>query len=191
MCIQQICTHRPMQHNKVTWSIGLRWWWLTESQIDLRDGLKQPYTSVRTDKPWIGMRTAIDLVTHRTAFLTRHVHVRRTTSDEGVWFLQLLHKLDTAKVVSLKCLLKGTDNLFVKPTHTVGQGEMPCWVGIVWWRRVDLAVTRHCVFLCKIGLLTNRFVTAVPAEGNGDLQTLICVLVARPRQCLTLLNPVP
>jgi len=32
--------------------------------------------------------------------------------------------------------------------------------------------------------------TAVPAEGNGDLQTLICVLVARPRRCLTLLNPV-
>jgi len=31
----------------------------------------------------------------------------------------------------------------------------------------------------------------VPAEGNGDLQTLICVLVARPRRCLTLLNPVP
>ena len=33
--------------------------------------------------------------------------------------------------------------------------------------------------------------SAVPAEGNGDLQTLICVLVARPRQCLTLSNPVP
>ena len=33
--------------------------------------------------------------------------------------------------------------------------------------------------------------TAVPAEGNGDLQTLICVLVARPRGCLTLSNPVP
>ena len=33
--------------------------------------------------------------------------------------------------------------------------------------------------------------TAVSAEGNGDLQTLICVLVARPRRCLTLLNPVP
>jgi len=31
----------------------------------------------------------------------------------------------------------------------------------------------------------------VPAEGNGDLQTLICVLVARPRRCLTLSNPVP
>jgi len=28
-------------------------------------------------------------------------------------------------------------------------------------------------------------------EGNGDLQTLICVLVARPRRCLTLSNPVP
>jgi len=33
--------------------------------------------------------------------------------------------------------------------------------------------------------------TAVPAEGNGDLQTLICILVARPRWCLTLSNPVP
>jgi len=31
----------------------------------------------------------------------------------------------------------------------------------------------------------------VPAEGNGDLQTLICVLVVRPRRCLTLSNPVP
>jgi len=33
--------------------------------------------------------------------------------------------------------------------------------------------------------------TAVPAEGNGDLQTLICVLVATPRRCLTLSNSVP
>ena len=32
--------------------------------------------------------------------------------------------------------------------------------------------------------------TVVPGEGNGDLQTLICVLVARPRRCLTLSNPV-
>ena len=31
----------------------------------------------------------------------------------------------------------------------------------------------------------------MPAEGNGDLQTLICVLVARRRRCLTLSNPVP
>ena len=31
----------------------------------------------------------------------------------------------------------------------------------------------------------------VPAEGSGDLQTLICVLVARPRRCLTWSNPVP
>ena len=28
-------------------------------------------------------------------------------------------------------------------------------------------------------------------QRNGDLQTLICVLVARPRRCLTLSNPVP
>ena len=29
------------------------------------------------------------------------------------------------------------------------------------------------------------------AEGNGDLQTLICVLMVRPRRCLTLSNTVP
>ena len=31
----------------------------------------------------------------------------------------------------------------------------------------------------------------MPAKGNADLQTLICVLVARPRRCPTLSNPVP
>jgi len=44
--------------------------------------------------------------------------------------------------------------------------------------------------LCRTVFARNRD-TAVPAEGNGDLQTLICVLVARPRRCLTLSNPVP
>ena len=44
--------------------------------------------------------------------------------------------------------------------------------------------------VCIILTAANRD-TAVPAEGNGDLQTLICVFVARPRRCLTLLNPVP
>jgi len=31
----------------------------------------------------------------------------------------------------------------------------------------------------------------MPAEGHGDLPTLICVLVARPKRCPTLSNPVP
>jgi len=44
--------------------------------------------------------------------------------------------------------------------------------------------------LCRTVFARNRD-TAVPAEGNGDLQTLICVLVARPRRCSTLSNPVP
>ena len=44
--------------------------------------------------------------------------------------------------------------------------------------------------LCWTVFARNRD-TAVPAEGNGDLQTLICVLAARPRRCPTLLNPVP
>ena len=44
--------------------------------------------------------------------------------------------------------------------------------------------------LCWTVFTRNRD-TSVPAEGNGDLQTLICVLEARPRRCLTLSNPVP
>ena len=44
--------------------------------------------------------------------------------------------------------------------------------------------------LCWTVFARNRD-TAVPAAGNGDLQTLICVLVARPRRCLTLSNHVP
>ena len=42
--------------------------------------------------------------------------------------------------------------------------------------------------LCWTVFARNRD-TAVPAEGNGNLQTLICVLVAR--WCLTLSNPAP
>jgi len=44
--------------------------------------------------------------------------------------------------------------------------------------------------LCWTVFARNRD-TAVSAEENGDLQTLICVLVARPRWCPTLSNPVP
>jgi len=44
--------------------------------------------------------------------------------------------------------------------------------------------------LCWTVFAQNRD-TAVPAERHGDLQTVICVLVARPRRCLTLSNPYP
>ena len=43
--------------------------------------------------------------------------------------------------------------------------------------------------LCWTVFARNRD-TAVPVEGNGDLQTLICVFVAKPRRCSTLSNPV-
>ena len=44
--------------------------------------------------------------------------------------------------------------------------------------------------LCWTVFARNRD-TAVPAEGNGDLQTLICVFVARSGRCRTLSNLVP
>ena len=57
------------------------------------------------------------------------------------------------------------------------------------------SVNRVLTSLSNSGLCWTIFAwtrdTAVPAEGNGDLQTLICVLVARPRRGLTLSNPVP
>ena len=59
----------------------------------------------------------------------------------------------------------------------------------------ELSFDRVSTSLGNSGLCWTVFAwsrdTAVPAEGNGDIQTLICVLVARPRQCSTLSNPVP
>ena len=57
----------------------------------------------------------------------------------------------------------------------------------VWWQ---YSTSLSNSGLCWTVFARNRD-TAVPAEGNGDLQTLICVHVARPRRCLTLSNPVP
>jgi len=53
--------------------------------------------------------------------------------------------------------------------------------------RVSTSLGNSAVYLTVFA--RNRD-TAVPAEGNGDLQTLICVLVARYRRCPTLSNPV-
>ena len=51
-------------------------------------------------------------------------------------------------------------------------------------------IVLSCTILIIMIIAPNRD-NAVPAEGNGDLQTLICVLVARPRRSLTLSNLVP
>ena len=61
--------------------------------------------------------------------------------------------------------------------------------------RIWIVIIRICLFWqlensAEPFFARNRD-TAVPAEGNGNLQTLICVLVARPRRCLTLSNPAP
>jgi len=49
---------------------------------------------------------------------------------------------------------------------------------------------QHCCHLLWRFAIQQQRDTVVPAEGNGDLQTLICVLVVRRRRCLTLSNPV-
>jgi len=68
------------------------------------------------------------------------------------------------------------------------------WSVSLWWDPDDVP---HCWVLSSdeakwrlIIFALNRYYTAVPVEGNGDLQTLIYVLVARPRWCPTLSNPV-
>ena len=53
---------------------------------------------------------------------------------------------------------------------------------------------RHVVlqyYYCYVTVFARKRDIAVPAERNGELQTLICVLVARPRRCPTLSNPAP
>ena len=52
-------------------------------------------------------------------------------------------------------------------------------------------LTLLCLTSSLHRLIKRKRYTAVPAEGNGALQTLICVPVARPRQCPTLSNPFP
>jgi len=61
---------------------------------------------------------------------------------------------------------------------------------IMRWQNNQVSTSLGNSGLCWTVFARNRD-TAVPAEGNGDLQTLICVLVARPRWCLALSNPVP
>ena len=55
------------------------------------------------------------------------------------------------------------------------------------WQKKWTSYTYELLFFSDSAISFCRE-TAVPAEGNGDLQTLIRVLVARPRQCPTLLN---
>jgi len=69
-------------------------------------------------------------------------------------------------------------------------------LGILWLLcATPQSGNRVSTSLCNSGRCWTVFArnrdTAVPAEGNGDLQTLICVLVARPRRCPTLSNLVP
>ena len=58
------------------------------------------------------------------------------------------------------------------------------------WLTFYISISTFTFFSRNTSWLLHRD-TAVPAERNGDLQTLICVLVARPRRCLTLSNPDP
>ena len=67
-----------------------------------------------------------------------------------------------------------------------------CWLkNKLWLLTSDRFKVPYWPTVVKLFYSARNRDTAVPAEGNGNLQTLICVLVARPRRCLTLSNPVP
>ena len=67
------------------------------------------------------------------------------------------------------------------PCDSLGAVMRCRWIGMH-------LLTNHCA---AVIYLKQHRDTAVPADGNGDLQTLICVLVLRPGRCPTLSNPVP
>jgi len=54
-----------------------------------------------------------------------------------------------------------------------------------------LATIIHCVPKNETCVILNIMYSCKSIAMCGDLQTLICVLVARPRRCPTLSNPVP
>jgi len=76
---------------RTIWSTGPKRWWSTGSRCDFPGGSKRQYISARkANTLWIGMRAAINSVTHTTAFLTRHLSVvSRTGRTE---YLLLLTK---------------------------------------------------------------------------------------------------
>ena len=91
-------------------------------------------------------------------------------------------------------------------TQSVVRSLCDSWASCLWhrqsvydfllvWSVTPQSSNRVSTSLGNSGLCWTVFTwnrdTAVPAEGNCDLQTLICVLVARPRRCLTLSNLVP
>jgi len=65
------------------------------------------------------------------------------------------------------------------------------------WEKFSMYTHKDCYLTCNMLLHylvkfeNPEMLLISTAEGNGDLETLICVLVARPRRCLTLSNPVP
>ena len=88
-------------------------------------------------------------------------------------------------------------------TQSVVRSLCDSWASCLWhrqsvydfllvWSVTPQSSNRVSTSLGNSGLCWTVFTwnrdTAVPAEGNCDLQTLICVLVARPRRCLTLSN---
>ena len=93
--------------------------------------------------------------------------------------LYYLQHLCTTKVSTTSARLGNTGNL--------SEFEIP------YGNTGNLSI--FATILCLLWSLLNRFRTEQGHCGacrrKGDLQTLICVLVVRPRRCLTLSNPVP
>ena len=81
-------------------------------------------------------------------------------------FMSLLHSLSSVTIHPRHSHTCSFSSLFNRISISIGNSGL-CWT--VFARNRD---------------------TAVPAEGNGDLQKLICVLAARFRRCSTLSNPV-
>jgi len=97
------------------------------------------------------------------------------------------YSVEKAKHIIKLFSLWGSHTILV---FSLPNGKAIFWRGLLWWGCVE------CKGQCwgeeeEVIHGTRNRDTVVPAEGNGDLQTLICVLVVRPRRCLTLSNPVP
>ena len=97
------------------------------------------------------------------------------------------YSVEKAKHIIKLFSLWGSHTILV---FSLPNGKAIFWRGLLWWGCVE------CKGQCwgeeeEVIHGTRNRDTAVPAEGNGDLQTLICVLVARPRRCPKLSNLVP
>ena len=185
--------HSLLQHY-AHWKCVLPWCTTQSQAVDLQAGHSEPWVhrvhSNKVTQPWWKLHLLSPAVDndHQEQFQV----AIRCHSFVHLPHLLLMHMACGGFLVSklLMCHLQ-LFNLLLQyelADNDISQSATQAFSRHLWCNQVS---TSHGNSGLCWTVFARNMDTTVPAEGNGNLQTLICVLVARPRRCLTLSNPVP